>query len=226
MKNVKYTMLFVVLLLVLVACVSSVEEAAVQYVEVYQIEYTTTELVGDIAEDIARLEEYWIEEYEPFEQLPIHQFDIGTLTGIFILEGEEDLMTLEFENNEFIINMSYASLELGFDIPGYISIGGTFTVYENANIISLNVDADYVFSIMREAMDVIVDHIIKNDPTMQDELEDSETLQILVNLISVMVEGILEEVVDEFVGYFEDLYLMFYGTFDRLYSGDEVFIRR
>lgn len=216
-----------VLLFILAACVDAAEEAAVQYAQAYQRTYAATEVADNIQEITTPVEEYDIEEYEqPAEEPLTSQSDMSTLIGIFFLEDEEDLMTLEFSNDTFVINMSYASLELGFDIPGYIAIGGTFAVDEIANIVSLNVDTDYVITLMREIIDVVVDHIIQNDPAMQDESEDSETLQVFMTLILMAVEEMLDELVNEFIEDFEDFNLRFYDTFDRLYSDDGVFVRR
>ena len=174
---------------------------------------------------------------EPTVEAPIEAVDetpvasAGTLSGTFVLEDEAfDGLALEFfTNGTFNMIMSFNSLEMGFYIPGHISIGGTFDVDEAAQIIALSVEEENIIELVLEILNVVANYMMKE--IIADEFgdefsalaEDEDFMEGFMQMVLAMMDHMFDEMFEEMFeemasGLEETLIFTFYGNFDRLYS--------
>jgi len=250
MRNWKQKLLMAVLCLVLVFALASCNNSDDRDETVpadIQVQDIPTVLVEDDAptEDVTYTEydeatdEEPTEAEEPTEVLPDEALATraDTFSGVFVFEDDEyDAVELAFfDDGTFNMTMSFEALELGLDIPGYVTLIGEYAVHEDLQEIWIHVDYDSIETLAMDLIDIIMDYMLADilyaefGEDFVDLLDDEDFLDGFLMMMSAMMEHMWDELVDELFEEFDTLILAFEGDFDRLwYIGDDstVFVRQ
>lgn len=230
MKKASLLLMTLAVIIALAACGSPGEEAEVvtPYTqETTQQDYEPAQEEPPVqhTEDDEEPTAYEPEE-EPQEEPPAAP--AATLTGVFVNYEYDDGITLTFSpDGTFAFAMSYDSLELGIDIPGYVSFGGNFSVNEAAGIISLEINEDSLRGMVGQIINLVTDLVLEHElGELGDLAQDEEFVELFISMMLMVMDEMFDDMFAEMLAEFEHLELTFDDNFDRLFGDDDSVIIR
>jgi len=150
----------------------------------------------------------------------------GAPEGTYVVEGEEDSgVTVTFTGNNFRIEVPYAEIDLGYELPGYFAISGTFTVDNDISAVVLHVDENALRTTVSDMIDELLESVLYE---LGDLMDDPELGDILRASIDEMKDEMFDNLFYELLDEFTDFGFRFDGDFDRLYDDVDnvVFVRQ
>lgn len=171
------------------------------------------------------------EEPEPYEEEPYIPVATGidatpeALAGRFATEGYEHYGYVEFfADGTFVVNMDFDSLDLGFYIPGDISLGGTFEIDNSANVVRAHFDIEQVLDFAEDLIEIIIEQTIEE--IVYEEYDGDwdaaeEFLEEFMMMMLFIMDSLFEEMLEEILYEFDQLTLRIGDNLDRLYDDNE-----